>query len=98
MPSLGGWQPEVPCIRCGERVRGLGWGERCARCLAERKRRASRLARRISLVAALVVAVVLGLRAPAGTDSRLWIAIGTLATFLLVRKIAMRVAMEFLKD
>lgn len=98
MPSLGGFQPEVPCARCHERVPGLAWGERCAACQKERTRRASRLARRISLAAALIAAVALGLRATPGTDARLWIGIGTLATFLLVRVIALRLAMEFLPD
>jgi predicted nucleic acid-binding Zn ribbon protein len=99
MPSLGGLRPpEVPCVRCGERVPGLGWGERCRDCLADRKRRARRLARRISLVAALLTATALGLQAPRAADARVWIAIGTVATFLLVRTIVQRVAMEFLKD
>lgn len=98
MRSLGGYLPEVPCARCHERVAGLAWGERCPACRKERKRRASRLARRISLAAALVAAVILGLRATPGTDARTWIGIGTLATFLLVRVIAFRLAMEFLPD
>jgi hypothetical protein len=99
MLSLGGLQPpEVPCIACGRRVRGLGWGERCPDCRSRRKRRASRIARRISLASALVVAVLLKYRAPPGTDPRLWIGIGALTTFLLVRVIVLRVAMEFLKD
>jgi len=56
--------PEVPCVRCHERVAGLAWGERCPTCHAERKRRASQLARRISLVAALMAAGLLGWRFP----------------------------------
>lgn len=91
---------EVPCIRCQERVIGLAWGERCPRCRKERKRRASRIARRISLVAALLVAIGMGLRGggPVTEDSRIYIGIGALATFLLVRMIALRIAMEFLPD
>jgi hypothetical protein len=104
MQSPGAWQPdlgllpEVPCVRCGERVRGLAWGERCRACLAERKRRARRLARRISLAAALLTAVILSWRMPVSETSRIWIGIGTLSSFLLVRTIAFRVAMEFLSD
>lgn len=98
MRSLGAYQPEVPCVRCGERIAGLAWGERCPACLAERKRRARRMARRISLVAALVAAVILGLRVTPGTDARLWIGIGTLSTFLLTRLIAFRIAMELLPE
>lgn len=89
---------EVPCVRCQERVAGLAWGERCPRCREERKRRASRIARRISLVAALLVAIGMGLRGPVTEDSRIYIGIGVLATFLLVRMIALRIAMEFLPD
>jgi Zn finger protein HypA/HybF involved in hydrogenase expression len=99
MLSLTGLQPpEVPCVVCGRRVSGLGWGDRCPDCQARRKRRASRLARSISLASALVVAILLKYRAPPGTDPRLWIGIGTLTTFLLVRVIVLRVAMEVLKD
>ena len=98
MLSPSGLLAEVPCVRCGERIPGLGWGERCPTCLAERRRRARRLARRISLVAALLAAVILGLRVSPGTDARLWIGIGTLSTFLLTRLIAYRIAMEMLPD
>jgi hypothetical protein len=49
-------------------------------------------------VAALVAAVILSLRVSPGTDARLWIGIGTLATFLLGRIISFRIAMEILPD
>jgi hypothetical protein len=49
-------------------------------------------------VAALLAAVILGLRVSPGTDARLWIGIGTLSTFLLTRLIAYRIAMELLPD
>ena len=104
MQSYGGWRPdlvalpEVPCVRCGERIPGLAWGERCPACLTERKRRARRIARRISLFTALLTAVMLGWRMTVDENSRIWIGIGTLSTFLLVRVIAMRLAMEFLPE
>lgn len=98
MLSLGGLQPEVPCVRCHERIPGLGWGERCPACRAERKRRANRLARRISLLASLGAAVLLGLRMSPGTDARVWLGVGVLATFLLTRLIVQRIAMELLPD
>jgi len=90
--------PEVPCVRCRERVAGLAWGDRCPTCHADRRRRANYLARRISLVAALIAAGLLGWRFPAGPNSRIWIGIGTLMIFFLVRNIAFRLAMEFLPD
>lgn len=98
MQSPVGWQPEAPCIRCGTRVAGLPLGERCRDCLRERTRRARRLARRISLLAALLAALYLGWTLPATPNSRVWVGIGTLGSFLLVRLIAMRVAMEYLPE
>jgi len=98
MRSPIGQPAEVPCARCERRVAGLAWGERCRDCLAERRRRASRLARRISLVAALLAAIFLGWGTPGTGQSRTWVAIGVLGTFLLTRMIAMRIAMEFLPD
>ena len=98
MQSLGGLQAEVPCVRCHERIPGLAWGERCPACRAERSRRARKLARCISLLAALITAVILGLRVTPGPDARMTIGIGVLGTFLLTRVIAQRLAMEFLPD
>ncbi len=97
MPSPVG-SPEVPCVRCHERIPGLAWGERCPACQAQRRRRANQLARRISLLAALITAVTLGWRLPPSPNQRMWIGIGTLSVFLLVRTITMRAAMEFLPD
>jgi len=98
MPSLGGLQPEVPCVRCHERIPGLEWGERCPACRAARRRRANRLARRISLLASLAAALLLGLRMTPGANARVWIGVGVLATFLLTRLIVQRIAMELLPD
>ncbi len=77
---------------------GLAWGDRCADCTRERRGRARRLARRIALVAALAAAILLGWGAPLTDASRIYIGIGTVGTFLLVRLIAMRLAMEYLPD
>jgi hypothetical protein len=89
--------PEVPCVRCGRRVRGLGWGELCPDCRAERKRRASRLASRISLAATVLMAAYVALRVPAAPMARLYGAIAVLATYIIVRRIVTLVAMEYLK-
>ena len=96
MQSLSGL-PEVPCIRCQRRVRGLGWGELCPDCRAELKRRASRLASRISLAATVLMAAYVALRVPAAPMARLYGAIAVLATYIIVRRIATLVAMEYLK-
>ncbi|HEY3013333.1 MAG TPA: hypothetical protein VGJ36_11335 [Gemmatimonadales bacterium] len=96
MPSLSGL-PEVPCARCQRRIRGLGWGELCPDCLAERKGRARRLANRISLAATVLMAAYVALRVSAVPMARLYGAIAVLATYIIVRRIATAVAMEFLK-
>jgi hypothetical protein len=93
--SLSGL-PEVPCAKCERRVRGLSWGALCPDCLAEREGRASRLGRRISLAAALLMAAYVAFRMPADTMARLYAAIAVLATYIIVRRIATRVAMEYL--
>src|ERR687896_2227958 len=90
--------PEVPCIRCERRVRGLGWGELCPDCRAERRRRASRLAGRISLAATVLMAAYVAVRVPAAPMARLYGGIAVLATYIIVRRIATLVAMEYLND
>jgi hypothetical protein len=98
MPSPAGWAPEVPCAGCGNRIRGLGWGERCPDCRAQRERRASRLASRISLVAAALAAAYVFARLPGTTTGRLWAGLIVLAVYLMVRRIAQKVAYEALPD
>ena len=96
MPLSSGL-PEVPCVRCGNRIRGLGWSELCPDCRAERKRRASWLAGRISLAATVLMAAYVALRIPAAPMARLYGGIAVLATYIIVRRIATLVAMEYLK-
>jgi hypothetical protein len=89
--------PEVPCAKCGRRIRGLGWGELCPDCLAERKGRARKLANRISLAATLLMAAYVAIRVSAAPMARLYGGIAVLATYIIVRRIATQIAMEFLK-
>lgn len=89
--------PEVPCAKCQRRIRGLGWGELCPNCAAERKRRASRLANRISLAAAGLMAAYVALRVSAAPMARAYGAIAVLAIYIIVRRIATRVALEYLR-
>ena len=95
MPSPSGW-PEVPCVRCGTRVPGLDWGVRCAACQGELSRRASRLARRISFPTTLLVAVYVTLRLPPFPLARVYGVIAVLVTYIVVRKVVHRVALEIL--
>ena len=89
--------PEVPCAKCGRRIRGLAWGDLCPDCLADRKRRASRLANRISLAATVLMAAYVAIRMTATPMARLYGGIAVLATYIIVRRIATQVAMEVLK-
>ncbi len=95
MPLLSGL-PEVPCVKCARRVRGLGWGELCPDCLGERKRRASRLANRSSLAATVLMAAYVAIRMTATPMARLYGGIAVLATYIIVRRIVTQVAMEYL--
>ena len=96
MPLLSGL-PEVPCARCGQRVRGLSWGALCPDCMAERRGRARRLASRISIAATVLMAAYVALRVPAAPMARLYGGIAILATYIIVRRIATLVAMEYLR-
>ena len=96
MLSRGGL-PEVPCAKCGERVVGLAWGDLCPVCRAERSRRASRVANRISLAATLLMGLYVALTMPHDPMARIYGAVAVLATYIIVRRIASRVAMETMK-
>jgi hypothetical protein len=95
VPSLSGL-PEVPCVRCERRFRGLGWGELCPDCLAERQGRARKLASRISLAATVLMAAYVAIRVSGAPMARLYGAIAVLATYIIVRRIVTQVAMEYL--
>ena len=96
MLSRGGL-PEVPCARCERRVIGLAWGDLCPQCLAERSRRASRIANRISLAATLLMGLYVAFSMPPDPLARIYGAVAVLATYIIVRRVASRVAMETLK-
>ena len=93
---LRGGLPEVPCAKCERRVAGLPWGELCPDCRAERASRATRLAHRISLAATALMAAYVAFRLPGDPMSRFYGAIAVLATYIIVRRVASRAAMEFL--
>jgi hypothetical protein len=75
-------------------VPGLPWGELCPACRAQRQRHASRLANRISLAATLLMGVYVAFRMPPDPMARLYGAIAVLATYIIVRRVATRVALE----
>jgi len=96
MLSPGGWAPEAPCARCERRVPGLAWGELCRDCKAQRSRRAARVARRFALSATLAIGLYVALVTPPVPLVRVYGIIAILATYLLVRQIVHRIAMELL--
>jgi len=96
MPSLGGL-PEVPCARCGKRVPRIAWGGLCPECRWEREGRARRISSRAALGATLLMGGYVMLRVPADSTARLISVVAVLATYVIVRRIVGRLAMEFMK-
>ena len=96
MPLLGA-PAEVPCARCGERVAGLPWGEYCSACRAELARRAARIAGRLALVATVLMGLYVAFTLPPDPMARLYGGIAVIATYIIVRRVAGRVAMESLR-
>jgi hypothetical protein len=92
-----GGSPEVPCAKCGRRVPGLPWGDLCPDCLAERRQRASRLARWIAIAATALAAVYVARQATSDPMGRYYSLLAVVVTYILVRRVAARIAMEFLK-
>jgi len=97
LSRLASLEPPAPCARCQTRVPGIKWGDLCPECLAELKRRASPVARYISLGAALLVIGYAWLRIPLGLSSRVWVAGIAIGTYFLVRKIVTQIAVEVLR-
>jgi hypothetical protein len=96
MPSLGG-SPEVPCAKCGKRVPRIAWGDLCPECRWEREARAKKISSRSALAATILMGVYVMLRVPADPTARLTSVLAVLATYVIVRRIAGRLALEFLK-
>ena len=96
MPSLAG-SPEVPCARCGKRVPRIAWGDLCPECRWQREARARKMASRAALAATAGMGVYVMLRVPADSTARLVSVVAVLATYVIVRVIVNRIAMEMIK-
>ena len=94
---LASVEPPAPCAQCLRRVPGVQWGDLCPDCQAGLRRRASPVARRISLLAALLVVLYAWLSSSLGPTSRIWVAGIAIGTYFLVRKIATQIMMEYLR-
>lgn len=95
MPSPTGWR-EVPCVECGEFVAGIDFGDRCPPCLRRRQRKAALIARRAALWATVLAGAWVLWRLPTSPMGRWYAAMAIPITYLLVRTIAGRIAMEVL--
>ena len=95
MPSPAGWR-EVPCVECGAFVEGIDFVERCPQCRKRRVARAARIARWFALAATLLLVFWVRTRGPATSFMR-WTVIAAIPlTYVLVRTIVHRIAMEVL--
>lgn len=89
---------EVPCARCGTFTKGLQFGELCPDCFRRRSMRANRLARLISLFAAAAFGAWVSIRMPPTPNARVWAMVGVVLTYLIMRRVVKKVAMELLRD
>jgi hypothetical protein len=92
-PSFGGLR-ERECPRCHREV-DLPLGELCRACRAEIDRRAARVARWVSLSTTLAFGLYATLVLPYDQTARLVGAAATVAWFVIVRRLALRVAREW---
>ena len=97
LSPLASAEPPAPCAKCLTRVPGVRWGDLCPDCQAELRRRASPIARRISLLAALLVVLYAWLEITLKPSTRIWIAVIAVGTYFLVRRIATQITMEYLR-
>ena len=98
MPSLlASVEPPIPCARCLKRAPHISWGDLCPDCLAELRQRATPIARRISILAALLVIFYAWHQIVLTPTSRVWVAGIALGTYFLVRRIATQIAIEVLR-
>jgi hypothetical protein len=77
-------------------VPGLAWTGLCPECRWEREARARRLSSRVALAATALMGLYVMLRLPAHSSVRLYAVVAVIATYIIVRRIATRLAMEFL--
>ncbi len=95
--QLSGGSPDVPCLTCGKRVYGLSWGTDCPDCHTRRQARASRLGGRVALGATALMGLYVWLRVPPEPAlGRIYGIVAVLATYVIVRRIVSRIAMEYL--
>ena len=92
MPSLSGL-PDAPCARCGKRA-SIQWGELCPICQGERAVRAVKISRWVALAVAMIAGLYAVLRIP--EQHKWYTAIAVVGVYIIARRIATRLALEFL--
>lgn len=85
----------VPCVRCDRRELYLAWGDFCSVCQAEREARANRIGRRIAILGAALMGVGLYARGLANFSTRLFGAASIVLVYLILRRLASRVVLDF---
>jgi hypothetical protein len=88
----------VPCVQCDRREVGLAWGEYCTVCRQRRERRAARIAQRVAIGGALLLAAWLIWRTPDAFLPRLFGAASVLLLYVILRRIVGRVVVEYLPN
>ena len=94
---LASAEPPAPCASCLQRVPGVRWGDLCPDCEAALRRRANPIARRISLLAAMLVVFYAWWEITLTSRARVWVAAIALGTYFLARRITTQIAMEYFR-
>lgn len=89
--------PKHPCAKCGADTAGIAIGGLCQNCLRLLNRRATRIARLVSLGTTLPLAVYVGMALPVERTARLVGAACVFLWYVLTFQIAKRVTTEFFK-
>ncbi|MBM4188449.1 MAG: cytochrome d ubiquinol oxidase subunit II [Gemmatimonadetes bacterium] len=95
--SLPGLEPtRVPCVQCDRREYGLSWGDFCSICREERRIRADRVAKRVGIVAAALMAAWHLWRTPPNLTQRVFAAASVLLVYFVARRLVSRLLIEYL--
>jgi hypothetical protein len=75
----------------------IAWGDLCPECRWQREARARKISSRVALAATVAMGLYVMLRVPPDSTARLVSVVAVLATYVIVRVIANRIAMEMIK-
>ena len=95
---LASAEPPAPCAHCLRRVPGVRWGDLCPDCQLDLRRRATPIARRISLLAAVLVVFYAWWQITLTSTARVWVAGIAVGTYFLTRRIVTQLAMEYYRS